>query len=254
METQTPAAPGNSLLSLNLEVFKEPRGFIRAIQFVLSIFAFATTTSHSTTTTFSANCGNGTKASRSFSYGYPFDLIEACFNLPVCGADVKNLTEFCLPRGSQSSAEFYVFVGVIVFLYCLTSLVFYIVFDTLYRRYSRIVVADFIISIVLTVLWVISSSAWAAGVSDIKTYTDPAEDGIFAPDSRVVDCQKPGSCKVDSLGNFASLNVSIIFGFLNFVVWVGNLWFLYKETPWFKLQSKPPMQAGAASEADPQRV
>ncbi|CAG5117220.1 unnamed protein product, partial [Candidula unifasciata] len=221
---------------------------------VLSIFAFATTTSHSTSTKFSAHCINRTQPV-TFSYSYPYDLTKVCFSQPVCGAGTKNATDsFCLLAGAQSAAQFYVFVGVIVFLYCLTSLVFYIVFDTLYRRYSRIVVADFIISIVLTVLWVISSSAWAAGVADVKTYTDPAEGGIIGPTSKVTDCQKPGSCTVDHLGNFASLNVSVIFGFLNFLVWLGNLWFLYKETPWFKVQAKPPMQPGAVSETDPQRV
>ena len=30
-----------------------------------------------------------------------------------------------------------------------------------------------------------------------------------------------------------------VFGFFNMLVWLGNLWFLYKETPWFKVQSKP---------------
>lgn len=30
-----------------------------------------------------------------------------------------------------------------------------------------------------------------------------------------------------------------IFGFLNMVVWGGNIWFLYKETPWFKVRARP---------------
>jgi hypothetical protein len=41
-----------------------------------------------------------------------------------------------------------------------------------------------------------------------------------------------------------------IFGFLNMVVWAGNLWFLYKETPWFKVRSKPPQEPTT----DPQRI
>jgi hypothetical protein len=48
-----------------------------------------------------------------------------------------------------------------------------------------------------------------------------------------------------------------IFGFLNLMVWVGNLWFLYKETPWFKVQAKPPAGTpGMPSDLDldPQKV
>lgn len=36
-----------------------------------------------------------------------------------------------------------------------------------------------------------------------------------------------------------------VFGFLNFVLWAGNIWFVFKETGWHKGASK---LAGAASE------
>ena len=41
-------------------------------------------------------------------------------------------------EGSKSSAEFYVFVGVIVFLYCLAALVLYLIFDEVYRSNTNI--------------------------------------------------------------------------------------------------------------------
>ncbi|CAG5134027.1 unnamed protein product, partial [Candidula unifasciata] len=218
---------------------------------VLSIFAFATTTSHETSTAFTVNC-NGTAKNVHYSYGYPYDLEDICIPTPICSPNKTD--NFCLLAGAKSSAEFYVFVGVIVFLYCIGALVLYIVFDDSYRKNNRLIVADFAISIVLALLWIISSSAWAAGVSDVKMYTDPADGGIYGSDSKVPDCRTAKDCTTNSLGNFASLNVSVIFGFLNFLVWVGNLWFLYKETPWFKVQAKPPTQPGIVSDTDPQRV
>ena len=48
-----------------------------------------------------------------------------------------------------------------------------------------------------------------------------------------------------------------IFGFLNMCVWAANLWFLYKETPWFKVSaaSKPSTPAGGEPQfSDPQRI
>ncbi|CAL1536583.1 unnamed protein product [Lymnaea stagnalis] len=230
-------AAGQVSSAFNAGVLKEPRGFIKILEFVLSIFAFATTTSHKSSTTFSVVC-NGTLPAQtvSFSYSYPYDLEDVCF--------VACEKSQCLLSGSKSSAEFYVFVGVIVFLYCLGALVLYIFFDDQYRRNTRIVIVDFVISVVLTLLWIIGSSAWASGVSDVKTYTDPQEGGLF---EAIESCKTSNACNTISLGNFASLNVSIIFGFLNFVVWVGNLWFLYKETPWFKVQAKPPTEPGQHS-------
>ncbi|RUS84051.1 hypothetical protein EGW08_008163 [Elysia chlorotica] len=245
METVTQVASGFSL-----EALKEPRGFIKVLEFVLSIFAFATTAGHDSATVFTVKACPTKPVT--ISYGYPYDLESECFATPICNA--TKTSHFCLLSGSQSSAQFYVFVGVIVFLYCLAALVLYIFFDDLYRKNTRIIVGDFIASVVITLLWIIGSSAWASGVSDVKMYTDPYEGDIFG-NKDVPECLAKDACHVNDDGNFAGLNVSIIFGFLNFAVWVGNLWFLYKETPWFKVQqTKPPTEPGTVSETDPQKV
>ncbi|GFO43585.1 synaptophysin [Plakobranchus ocellatus] len=233
-----------------IEPLKEPRGFIKVLQFILSIFAFATTAGHDSSTTFTVKACQANPVT--ISYGYPYDLESECFKTPIC--NVTKTGEFCLLAGSQSSAQFYVFVGVIVFLYCLAALVVYLFFDDFYRQNSRIVLADFIASVVIALLWIIGSSAWAAGVSDIKMYTDPDDGDIFNND-KVPECKVKDSCTTNNLGNFAGLNVSLIFGFLNFAVWVGNLWFLYKETPWFQgPEAKPPTQSDSVSETDPQKI
>ncbi|XP_041347552.1 synaptophysin-like isoform X2 [Gigantopelta aegis] len=228
---------GQVMSAFNPSVLKEPRGFIKPIEWIISIFAFATTTSFSTNVDFTVPC-NITKGEVSYTFSYPFDLQNIGFKIPVCPTNVTTSTVHLL-QGAESPAQFYVFVGVMAFLYCLVALILYIFFDDLYRKNTKIVAADFIVSVVITALWLISSSAWAQGVSDVKLYTDPQESGLF--ENKIFpECVQPDACKVTFLGNFAGLNVSIIFGFLNFGVWVGNLWFLYKETPWFKVKSKPP--------------
>jgi len=45
---------------------------------------------------------------------------------------------------------------------------------------------------------------------------------------------KIGECHTTSRGHFGGANVSVLFGFLNFFLWASNLWFLYKETNWYK--------------------
>ncbi|XP_052778469.1 synaptoporin-like [Mya arenaria] len=113
---------------------------------------------------------------------------------------------------------------------------------------------DFIISGVIVALWLIGSSAWAQGVTDLKYYTNLEESGYFTHIKSV--CSNGNTCVQTRNANFASLNVSIIFGFLNMVVWAGNMWFLFKETPWHKVnQSKPPEFSGATSgPTDQQRI
>ena len=73
-------------------------------------------------------------------------------------------------------------------------------------------VQDFVVSVVLTLLWLISSSAWAAGLADVKEYTDPAEGGFFDVD-RFPECKDASKdCRVLSVGNYGSLNASVVSG------------------------------------------
>jgi hypothetical protein len=65
---------------------------------------------------------------------------------------------------------------------------------------------DFVVSVVITLLWLISSAAWAQGLVDIKYYSDFKESGFF---SQI--CTPEGAvCKQTAFPNFGSLNVSIV--------------------------------------------
>ena len=46
-------------------------------------------------------------------------------------------------------------------------------------------------------------------------------------------------------GTYANVIVSVIFGFLNFVLWLGSAWFVYKETKFFKSRSAQQQQSQA---------
>lgn len=220
------------------------------LKVILSIFAFATTVSVNTMISFHAECRNGTNMSyvsqtERIQVAYPYDLHSEKFMVPLCKSDTKH--DMYLLEGAKSSAEFYVFVGVFVFLYCLAALIMYLLFDEVYRSNTNISTADFIISVILTLFWLVASSAWAQGLVNLKYYTDLSKCGQFG---MIPDCSPPNNCVQLEYPNFASLNVSVIFGFLNMLVWAGNLWFLYKETPWFKVRAKPPQEPTT----DPQRI
>lgn len=113
--------------------------------------------------------------------------------------------------------------------------------NQMYTNNQLVPIADLAGSGVLSLFWIAGSSAWSQGVSDVKFYTDPKfimEE--FEP------CKIQGDCQISSTPNFATLNVSLIFGFANFLLWVASLWFVYKETV-FHLQRQqqqipPPQQ------------
>uniref|UniRef100_A0AC11DKX9 Synaptophysin like 1 n=1 Tax=Ovis aries TaxID=9940 RepID=A0AC11DKX9_SHEEP len=167
-------------------------------------------------------------------------LNEASFQTPqdvtVCGVDWK---KYVLIGDYSSSAQFYVTFAVFVFLYCIAALLLYVGYTNLYRDSRKLTMTDFVITIVVTFLWLVSTSAWAKALTDIKSATG----------SSIVQELKPCSiqgvmCQFVSVTSMGSLNVSVIFGFLNMILWGGNAWFVYKETSFHSPSNTSTSQGG----------
>ncbi|KAM7540979.1 hypothetical protein Aperf_G00000033346 [Anoplocephala perfoliata] len=223
------------------DVLKEPRGFVRIIQLLFAIFAFASTTSFYGHLNVSANCLN-TSANPNgicnITFSYPFDLSSLQKCSPICNPIMPLFGNF------SSGAQFYVFVGVIVFLYCIGSLVLYTVFVGKYESSGSLRKADFGLSAFIVLLWFIASAAWARGVDQLKRYT--SESAI-----KEEICSHPRvDCTVDAPQGYAGLNISLLFGFSNVALWGAALWFIWKETPWFRGESDPMRQNDALPEVD----
>ncbi|GFU09916.1 synaptophysin [Nephila pilipes] len=223
-------------MDLNLRVLIEPRGFIRIIQLVMSIFAFATTAGFETVATMEIKCKDYEKDVQ-YKFGYPFKLGKAELRVPdKCGntSDISYKT-YTFPFDFSSNAEFFVASGVLTLMYTTGIIFIYVFMHRLYSTNPMTPVVDLLGSGVLSVFWFAGSCAWAQGVSDVKYYTNPAN--LFHDIEICMD--GPQTCRTVSPGNFASLNVSLIFGFANCMLWISSLWFVYKETS-FHQQIQPP--------------
>ena len=73
-----------------------------------------------------------------------------------------------------------------------------------------IIFQDFIVSCVIVALWLISASAWAQGLTDLKYYTDLSECGYFHKLGANVCGVSNQYCSQSAFPNFAELNVSIV--------------------------------------------
>lgn len=159
------------------------------------------------------------------TFGYPFRLNQASFqsssNVNICDVDWER---HVLIGDYSSSAQFYVTFAVFVFLYCIAALLLYIGYTNLYRDSRKLPMIDFIVTLIATFLWLVSASAWAKALTDIKVATGH---NII---KELESCKLPVSCHFGSVTSMGSLNVSVIFGFLNMILWGGNAWFVYKET------------------------
>lgn len=192
---------------------------MRILQFIFAICAFATTCNFSGFIDFMC------RTPFRYNFDYPFSLLlNKELNL-VEKADCH--ARITLSANFESDVKFFVATGVIAMLYCLAICVVYTKFDELYKNNNQIPLVDFLLSVFIAVLWLSSSACWANSLSGMKHTTDP-ENMIWTGNTDA--CPKCPS----SVSSFNSLNISVILGFLNFFLWAADLWFLYKETPWFQ--------------------
>ncbi|KAG9345870.1 hypothetical protein JZ751_009026 [Albula glossodonta] len=146
-------------------------------------------------------------------------------NATLCN---RTVAETHLMGDSSSSVQFYVAVGVLAFLYCMAALLIYLGYMHIYRDSDFGPIMDFLITVIFAFFWLVSSSAWARGLQSVKDAISTA--GIR---STLALCSEEGVvCEVTDFAPMRSLNVSVVFGFLNMMIWAGNAWFAYKETRW----------------------
>ncbi|XP_075713399.1 synaptophysin-like protein 1 [Rhinoderma darwinii] len=221
-------------LQLNFSPLTEPLGFIKVLEWFFSIFSFATCGGYSGKTSINVSCANKTENKTiEASFMYPFRLNNVIFqgiSSPYCGETWK---EWHLTGDYSSPAQFYVTIAVFAFLYCIGALVVYLGFRHLYQGSPKLPLIDFIFTLIFAFMWLVSSSAWAKGLTDIKYVTSPAN---------IVTnyCKTPYSCTPGSESRMGSLNISVAFGFLNLILWAGNAWFVYKETNLHAPPQPPP--------------
>ncbi|KAK5934391.1 hypothetical protein CgunFtcFv8_014795 [Champsocephalus gunnari] len=215
-------------------VLKLPLGFIRVLEWLFAIFAFATCGGYSGQLRVSVDCMEKARSNLSIGidFAYPFRLHQVSFEAPLCEG-IRNERVFLIGDFS-SSAEFFVTIAVFAFLYSLVATIVYIFFQNIYRENNRGPLIDFVVTVVFSFMWLVSSSAWTKALSDVKTATDPDE-VQFLISACKVQSNKCGSVHGP---RWSGLNTSVVFGFLNFVLWAGNIWFVFKETGWHKGASR----------------
>lgn len=190
----------------------------------MAICAFATTCDFRTHVEFTITCDNSTTKSNNLTFTYPFRIN----NIPIDNCNEKEPQY--LYGDFSSSAQFFVFSGVFIFLLCLIITALYVFYDDRYKADPRASQGDFIFSIIVAVLWFIASAAWADGVQQLKFYSQPSR--IFNELKCAASNGFP-NCNAVGYPKYGGLNASLVFGFANIALWVASLWFIWKETSWF---------------------
>merc|ERR1711994_70079 len=120
---------------MDTRVLKEPRGFMRCLEWFFAIIAFATCVHFSTEVKTTIECTNdspypGAVTSTAWAISYPFKLDHIEEINPKCSSSADKSIQ--LGGDISSDAQFFVFTGVISFLAAMASLVVYVFFSDLY--------------------------------------------------------------------------------------------------------------------------
>ncbi|XP_038069580.1 synaptophysin-like [Patiria miniata] len=213
-------------------VLLEPKGFLRIIEFVLAVLTFATTAGYQSSVIYKITCSGNYVFDLKYNFSYPFNLLkfgDAC--APV------NSTVDAYPGGK---ASFFVAIGVLAMLYCIVTLIWYVFLEVKFIKLDLVPAADLVLTAAFALFFFLASCAWASGVDTVKYWTTYEN---FIEKFYKSICNNPmNKCVGVTPANYASLNASIIFGFLNFLVWLGNCWFVLKETVWFKNRQEQQQQ------------
>ncbi|KFQ29447.1 Synaptophysin-like 1, partial [Mesitornis unicolor] len=203
----------------------EPLGFIKVLEWIFSIFVFATCGGFQGETTLVVSCKGVVNKTVTAAFAYPFRLNTVLFRAPDpkrCGG---TWTDVYLVGNFSSSAQFFVTLAVLVFLYCTAALVVYIGYKHVYQQNSKFPLTDLAITAIIAFLWLVGSFVWAKALAEIKMSTGA---GIIRG---IKSCKARGTiCRFASVTSMGTLNASVVFGMLNMVLWGGNIWFVYKDT------------------------
>jgi len=101
------------------------------------------------------------------AWSYPYDLENSLINTQLN----INQSVLSLSNDVKPSAQFFVFTGVTSMLLSLGFIILYVLMDRQYRNNERIPIVDLSITLIWTIFWIAGSSAWAQGVSNIRSET-----------------------------------------------------------------------------------
>uniref|UniRef100_A0A3B4V8D8 Synaptoporin b n=1 Tax=Seriola dumerili TaxID=41447 RepID=A0A3B4V8D8_SERDU len=198
---------------------------------------------------FVLDCADRRQSNRSISidFGYPFRLQQVHFKAPLC--DAKREEILFLDGDFSSAAQFFVTVGVFAFLYSLLATIVYVFYQNKYLKNNRGPLVDFVVTVIFSFMWLASSCCWAKTLSDIKTATNPTQVLLLISACRAQEIK----CTATQEPLWSRLNTSAVFGFVNVVLWVGNIWFVFKETGWYKTGQRYPTRSASGKRSSEMR-
>jgi len=102
------------------------------------------------------------------SWSYPFNLQSSSIIYTPNNTAVNTIST---SNDAKPAAVFFLFTGVTSMLLALAYMVLYVAMAEQYRNNELLPIIDFTVTMIWTIFWISGSSAWAQGVSNIRSQT-----------------------------------------------------------------------------------
>nr|XP_020453596.1 synaptoporin-like [Monopterus albus] len=216
---------------------------------IFAICAFATCGGYYGHLQVKVDCADRRQSNLSINidFGYPFRLQQVHFKTSLC--EVKREEIIFLDGDFSAAAQFFVTIGVFAFLYSLLATIVYVFYQNTYLKNNRGPLVDFVVTVIFSFMWLVSSCCWAKSLSDIKSATNPTQVLLLISACRAQE----NKCTVTQEPVWSNLNTSVLFGFVNVILWVGNIWFVFKETGWYKTGQRYPTRSASGKHSSEMR-
>ncbi|XP_065828855.1 synaptophysin-like [Oscarella lobularis] len=223
-----------------LDVFKEPRGFLKILEFVFAIAAFATLTSYHSSGRVERDYSisirnfseNGTNV-YNFVIGYDFGDDDLYFESEQGGGGNRI---FVVRGRHRAHANFFLFVGIFAFLASIFVVACYVFVEEKLAAQSKqrrdlFFKIDFGLTILIAFFWFVAGCVWAAAANSLPGVVDKGFADFIASEASSCQSRPPFESVVclSTKPTYGGVIVAVILAYLNFFLWAGNSWFAFKE-------------------------
>uniref|UniRef100_A0A914E0M7 MARVEL domain-containing protein n=1 Tax=Acrobeloides nanus TaxID=290746 RepID=A0A914E0M7_9BILA len=206
---------------LNTEQLKLPLGFIKLVELIFALIAWAAKNGWRFELQYS--CLDGQNLTKEITH---FSLKDVAFE------NCNGTNVFLFDNSYSGSSSFFGFVAIASIFFVLGMLFIYLFNWGLYAGDDRVPQLDLVLTSLLAIFWFLATVFWFFGANGVESATEP--DRVLKLVKEKHLCEGCEDKFISSYAMYATLTVSLFAGFGCLVLFASNMWFTYKETIWFR--------------------
>ncbi|KAF7637664.1 MARVEL domain-containing protein [Meloidogyne graminicola] len=213
---------------IDFEQLKVPIGFIRLIEAIFCLIVFASF--HGWQFDLQIICDSSLKTNQTIKTSYEFYSIDIRnYKVHRCNDSKTDVLPFKDDYGSGT--EFYSYLIPLSLFFTTGMLLFYLFSYGVYASDDRLPILDLTVTALLAVFWMFGTLFFSISARRIEEATKPENVNSTLTTLDICGGMK---CVVSSYSVYATLAIASLAGVGLFILFTGNIWYIYKETPYFR--------------------